>query len=111
MVHRHRPPQDTDRWWGVDDGFRVIKSVVTWKPAYDKPTIINTPVGPRIEQIHFADGAWLAERDMSIPVRFSFPVDLSNLGSTGPSASPAFVSRLGTYLRHVTTAAGQGLGP
>lgn len=89
----------------------LVYNAVTWKPTYDNPNIINTPVGPRIEQIHFADGAWLAELDMSIPTQYSLPVDLSNLGGAGPSASPAFVSRLGRYLKHVATAAGQGLGP
>ncbi|MCY3544956.1 MAG: hypothetical protein OXI16_00700 [Chloroflexota bacterium] len=87
----------------------LVYDVVTWKPTYDKPTIINTPIGPRVEVIRYADGRWLAEMDMSIPTPYSAPASLTDFGFPGLGASSGFARSLGAYLRRVVFVGSRGI--
>lgn len=88
---------------------RLVYNVVTWKPTYDKPTIINTPIGPKVEVMRFADGGWLAEMEMAIPTPYSTPANLTDFGFPGLAASVGFAKSLGEYLRNVISVGSRGI--
>lgn len=87
----------------------LVYNAVTWKPTYDNPNIINTPIGPRVEVIRYADGAWLAEQDMTIPTPYSTPANLTDFGFPGLGANAGFAKSLGGYLRRVISVGSRGI--